>query len=167
MKLRTFHTLWSQFAPRSDRDDRLRFCSRTLGKAVDSTRQLSDEEFDVLISELRKQRHQGSGRVVSMRGQAVSATGASQEQVWKIHQLEAWLGWRAVPERLAGFLRDKFRADRTATLSPRDAWRAIEALFNLAAQSAGARGKTAKKDEVKRLKEVLRTWRPDASSAAS
>jgi hypothetical protein len=46
-----------------------------------------------------------------------------------ILQLESCLGWAAVPERLAGFLRDKYKTERPEMLSFRYAWRAIESLF--------------------------------------
>jgi hypothetical protein len=161
VKSRTFHTLWTKYAGNAaQRDDRLSFCARMLGRAVDSTKELSDDDFDMLIKELRKLMLQGSGRVVSMKGGAV--TGASSEQQWKIRQLEAYLGWKAAPERLSGFLREKYHVERPEQLSARDAWRVIESLFGIAA--AGFKG-AAKRAEVKRLKGVMQTWRDVPASA--
>lgn len=166
VKRKTFFALWNQFARVADRGDRLLWCARQLGMPVDSMSLLSDDDFDCLIAELRRQLQQGSSRVVNLAGRA--QRGPSKEQLWKVRQVEAYLGWKAVPERLAGFLREKFHVERPEQLSARDAWRVIEALIGVAAQSEMIRhadGKPArgeKKLVVARLKGVLATWRSAA-----
>lgn len=169
MKRKTFFALWNQFAKAANRDDRLLWCAQQLGKAVDSMNLLSDDDFDCLIAELRRQLQKGSGRVVNLAGRA--QCGPSKEQLWKIRQVEAYLGWASVPERLAGFLREKFHVDRPEQLSARDAWRVIEALIGVAAQSelaavAKREGRKPRRGEksavAARLKGVLTTWRAAA-----
>lgn len=154
----TFHTLWSRFAPVANRNDRLRWIGKHLHRAVDSSKDVSEEEMGALIAALRREMAASSSRVVNMRGAPVAP--ASNEQQWKIRQLEVYLGWQRVPERLAGLLRDKYHVDRVDQLSAGGAWRVIETLFGIAA--APHKGAT-KRAEIKRLKELLRTWRPNAA----
>lgn len=158
-RLKEFQMRWNRFAPNGDRNARLLWLGELLGKPVDSANQLSTEELDLACRELRSLSAQGSNRVVSMRGAPVKM--ASPEQLFKLKQLEIRIGWKAVPERLAGFLRSKYRVDRAEQLSARDAWRAIEALFGIAAAPHKGKEKTA---EIKRLKELLTTWRPDQAA---
>jgi hypothetical protein len=170
--LRLLHKLWREYCPVSDREEsraeRLRFCGRVLGQAVDSTSQLSEDDLALVIREIRSAMRQGSN-VVSIRGKPMQS--ASREQVWKIRQIEIYLGWSNVPARLAGLLRDQFRVERPEQLSKRNAWRAIEALISIAARELvkSERGADHQVDRRelnqarKRIKEVLQTWRPDAA----
>ena len=96
--------------------------------------------------------------------------GVSQEQRWKIRQLEAYLGWSDNPTRLAGLLRAKFKASggELQHVSHGQAWRLIEMLFAIAARAEAQRdqgpGYKVPSAELKAirasLKERLHSWRP-------
>lgn len=61
---------------------------------------------------------------------------ASDRQIWKIHQLEAELGWRDEPQRLAGFIARQCRGkNNLRDLTVRDAQLVIDGLKNLLAHS--------------------------------
>lgn len=157
VKLREFFSVWNRFArTAAQREDRLQWCARQLGRAIDSMNELSEDDLVMLVKELRREMGKGS-RVLKFPKGGQADGGASPEQLWKIRQLEHRLGWARVPERLSGFLREKYHVESMNQLSARDAWRVIEALFGIAA--AGTKG-AAKRERVKQLKEELRTWRP-------
>lgn len=167
-KLLTFFALWNEFArAAAQRDDRLMWCARQLGEAVDSMNDLSDEQLDMLTTELRRQLKQGTtSNVLGFTGKPMSPDRASKEQIWKIRQIEAYLGWRSTPERMSGFLRDKYRVDSAEMLTCRNAWRAIESLMGVAAQAEfDPRTQTGfdKRASIKRIKGVLKTWRGNAA----
>jgi len=143
-----FFTLWKRFAPSADRDDRLLWVARQLGRALESMKELREDDIALLVNELKRELRGGS-----------NATTATPEQLWKIRLIEQWLQWASTPERLFGFLRSKFKGEgNPAKLTARQAWRAIEALFHVAAGGFKGAEKTA---EVKRIKELLKTWRTE------
>lgn len=153
-RLREFQMLWRRYCPTGDaaesRAERLAWLARLLGKCVDSSKQLSATELALAVRELRAAMRRGSNVVRMPHG--APAEFASLEQVWKIRQLEAWLGWASVPERLGKFLETRFHARRGEALTRSTAWRVIEALLHIAARAEG-KTKTA-------IREELKQWRP-------
>ena len=80
---------------------------------------------------------EGSGPQAPLSQGVGGQGGASEAQIWKIRQIEQYLGWGRPgknEERLDGFLRAKLHVDRPEELTADQAWRAIEALC-----AAGAR----------------------------
>ena len=183
-KVIVLQTLWSKYCPLSDaeesRDARLHFLAQVVGHCVGSANELSEQELEkaiqALMREIQPQRHRGTdGKNVI---QFPNRNGVTREQVWKIRQLEAWMEWAAVPERLEGFLRSKFHAERPEHLTHQQAWRATEALFAVAARArvkqrrsqeseVGSQEiKVSRKEltkEIRKLKEETRYWRPPAA----
>jgi hypothetical protein len=119
------------------RAERLVWLTATCGRPVTSANELSDAELAICIKGLAGGNPAGA---------------PSDPQLWKIRQLEKWLGWSDNSARLAGLLRKLFRVEYPQALSRQQSWRAIECLMQIAARKAG---KT--KSEIR---EELRSWRP-------
>ena len=100
--------------------------------------------------------------------------GPSDAQLWKIRQIEQYLGWGRPGKderRLAGFLRTKFHVDQPEELTADSASSAIEALCAVGARQrikarkgkAYAVKRAELTREVARLKHELQEWRPAES----
>ncbi|AJA42396.1 hypothetical protein AJ85_05735 [Alkalihalobacillus alcalophilus ATCC 27647 = CGMCC 1.3604] len=55
----------------------------------------------------------------------------SNQQIWKIQQLEKELGWEDNPKRMKAFMKKYAGVDRIEWLTPQKAWRLIESLKKL------------------------------------
>jgi len=139
--MRHFQAAWREYCPVTDpaesRAERLVWLSAACGRSITSANDLSDAELAACIKALAKGGPAGT---------------PSEPQLWKIRQLEKWLGWADNSARLAGLLRKLFKLDHPAALSRQQSWRAIEALMQIAARNAG-KSKTE-------IREELRSWRP-------
>jgi hypothetical protein len=139
--MRHLQAAWHDYCPVSgaaeSRAERLVWLSATCGHTVSSANDLSDAELAVCIKGLAG---------------GTPAGAPSDSQLWKIRQLEKWLGWADNSARLAGLLRKLFKLDHPAALSRQQSWRAIECLMQIAARQAG-KTKT-------QIREELRSWRP-------
>ena len=149
--------------PERSRAERLEHIAEIVGHAVTSSKDLSWREANRvihrLLEEVRAEGLSPSGRLpAAPEGEGspaeVSAAassggpppegsgpqgGASEAQLWKIRQIEQYLGWGRPgknEKRLDGFLRAKLHVERPEELTADQAWRAIEALC-----AAGARGR--------------------------
>lgn len=146
-------TLWGRVCPLRDakesKYERLRWLARQTGRIVDSANELTDDELERCIETLRREtrpsghgfsragkRREGSFR--SAEGHKVrqfpNRSGITKEQLWKVRQLEHYLGWAGRPQRLEGLLRSRFQASRPQDLTHAQAWRLIEMLFSIAAR---------------------------------
>jgi len=139
--MRHFQAAWREYCPVSgaaeSRAERLVWLSATCGHTVTSANDLSDAELVACIKGL---------------GKSTPASELTAAQLWKIRQLEKWLGWSDNSARLAGLLRKLFRVEYPQALSRQQCWRAIECLMQIAARNAG-KSKTE-------IREELRAWRP-------
>ena len=183
--------------PERSREERLRRIGEIVGHAVASSRELSWREANRvihrLLEETRAENRSPSGapgpgaETETGLGRASSGEpggllsegsgpkgGPSDAQLWKIRQIEQYLGWgRPGKEerRLAGFLRAKFHVDRPEDLTPDSASGAIEALCAVGARQrikarkgkAYAVKRAELTREVARLKHELQEWRPAES----
>jgi hypothetical protein len=132
---------WREYCPVSgaakSRAERLAWMALKIGRPVSSANDCSDAELVFCIKEIARGDRAGT---------------PSDAQLWKIRQLEKWLGWADNRARLAGLLRKLFRVEYPTALSRQQCWRAIEALMNIGARKAG-KSKTE-------IREELKTWRP-------
>ena len=139
--MRHLQAAWRDYCPVSgaaeSRAERLVWLTAACGRSITSANDLSDAELEACIKGL------AGGN---------TAGAPSDSQLWKIRQLEKWLGWSDNSARLAGLLRKLFKLDHPAALSRQQSWRAIEALMQIAARQAG-KTKT-------QIREELRSWRP-------
>ena len=139
--LRHFQAAWREYCPVTDpaesRAERLVWLSAACGRSITSANDLSDAELVACIKAL---------------GKSNPASELTAAQLWKIRQLEKWLGWSDNSARLAGLLRKLFRVEYPQALSRQQSWRAIESLMQIAARNAG-KSKTE-------IREELRSWRP-------
>jgi hypothetical protein len=139
--MRHLQAAWREYCPVTDpaesRAERLVWLSAACGRSITSANDLSDAELEACIKQLAG---------------GTPAGAPSEPQLWKIRQLEKWLGWSDNSARLAGLLRKLFKLDHPAALSRQQSWRAIEALMQIAARQAG-KTKT-------QIREELRSWRP-------
>ncbi len=153
--LRLLHTLWGQYSPAEDaaesRADRLAYLSRVVGRPVASAKELSAEELRAASNRLLHD--------------LTSTALASQRQVWKIRQIERYLGWNRQRIRLETFLWKMYRARRPEDLSARNAWRSIEALVRIAARALakdeGSGTPAEVREWTRRVKQQLESWRPE------
>jgi hypothetical protein len=181
------------------RYERLRFCAQQVGRVIDSANDLTEEELGKCIQALQQSRDRkgaGAGRqkkppIAGAPGsdsnvvEFPNTSGITEGELWKIWQLEHFLGWAENPARLEGLLRAKFHEANPKYLSHAQAWRAIETLFSIAAREEAkkqsrpstsreepplprGRGSDSRKvspEELKaaraRLKKQLETWRPE------
>ena len=139
--MRHLQAAWHDYCPVSgaaeSRAERLVWLSAACGRSITSANDLSDAELVACIKQLAG---------------GTPAGAPSEPQLWKIRQLEKWLGWSGNSARLAGLLRKLFKLDHPAALSRQQSWRAIECLMQIAARQAG-KTKT-------QIREELRSWRP-------
>ena len=196
-QVKILHTLWSarlrragqRPRPERSREQRLQHIAEIVGHAVASSRELSWREANRVIHRLLEETRAenrspsstpaagpevGEGRVLSAPPNAAPSGGPSDAQLWKIRQIEQYLGWGRPGKderRLDGFLRAKFHVDRPEDLTPDSASGAIEALSAVGARQRikARKGKThaVKRTEltreVARLKHELQEWRPTES----
>lgn len=178
-KIKVLMAIWNKVCPFKDatekRDARLHYIAAVIGRQVTSANDLTEPELQQVIGRLLLEvrparlssRAKRSGAEGPARGNNVQIT---KEQIWKIRQIEQSLGWHTRPERLAGFLLSLFKRPRPELLSHAQAWRAIEALFSLAARERAKRrlgdshqvGKTELAAEVQTIKNELHSWNPPA-----
>jgi len=168
--------LWGEVCPLTDakekKYERLRWLAQRVGRLVDSANDLSEEELEKCIREL--QRSQESGVRSQKLKRFPNTSGITDRQLWKIWQLEHFLGWAGNPARLEGFLRAKFHESNPKFLSHAQAWRLIEMLFAIAArEEAKQRRPSASSGPVSagelkgaraKLKRLLETWRPESAA---
>jgi uncharacterized protein DUF1018 len=182
-KIVVMMALWSQVHPCDDaadcRAERLRFLAQQTGRVIDSANDLADDELERAIQLLHKVR---LSRGIAPSSKARSGSNVrrfpnrnsiSREAVWKIRQLEAYLGWSGVPARLEGFLAHIYKVRRPDDLTHAAAWKCIESLFDVAARAEikaekGAtyrvpRGELAARAAA--LKSRLATWQPSTQEA--
>lgn len=154
------HASWKEYCPLRDRDEsreeRLRFLARLVGRVVASANEFTDVELAAAC-----------GAIASKLRAGAKPEFATSAQVWKIHQIERFMGWHTEPRRLAGFLREKYSVERPEQLSARNAWRAIESLMWTCARiractAAGSPRATraAVNKAHDEVKQDLRSWRP-------
>lgn len=125
-------TLWGKRCPFKGEESkaaRLAYLSELCGRRVESAKDLSAKELTYAIYALRKDQ-----KLQDRNGKGSSAPPSSQ-QFFLIRQLEQSLGWTAVPERLSGFIRSKYRRDRPDQLTASEASKLIEALFRVWARN--------------------------------
>lgn len=186
-----------QLRSERSRDERLEQIAEIIGHPVASSRELSWREANRIIHRLLEEaRANGSAPIGASAAGQLTETGPgsssavvcggpppggsgperkpSEAQLWKIRQIEQYLGW-GIPgkeeRRLAGFLRTKFHADRPEDLTSDSASAAIEALCAVGARQRikARQGKTVpvKRTELTRevaaLKHELQEWRPAES----
>ena len=183
--------------PERARDERLQHISEIVGHEVASSRELNWREANRVIHRLLEEARSASispgggaptGAVVETDdGRALPAEpgglpsegsmpkdGPSDAQLWKIRQIEQYLGWGRPGKderRLAGFLRTKFHVDQPEELTADSASSAIEALCAVGARQrikarkgkAYAVKRAELTREVARLKHELQEWRPAES----
>ena|ERR1035437_5153415 len=153
------------------RDGRLVYLAQICGRVLDSANELTEADAGKAIAALESERPK---KLIAFPNR----NRISKEQIWKIRQLEAseYLGWASESKRLAGFLREQYRgATRPEQLSFKDGWKAIEALFRIAARQAVQRSKGAGYKvpgeellaEVKRIKVALQGWQPPSEMPAA
>lgn len=156
--------LWNQRCPfkgDESRDARLVYLARVIGHALGSSSELTDAEATAAIRALESEK----GKVVGFPNRNLITKG----QIWKIRQIESYLGWASVPERLAGYLRVTCRGtDRPEKLGFRQAIGVIDGLLRLQARGniKAVKGEAYKVPrpelaaEVVRIQKALRYWRP-------
>jgi hypothetical protein len=172
-KLRVMHAMWRKLCAIRDPEElriaRLEYTAKVLDRRVSSATEMTGGELKILIDQMMYDLSHAHRRVPRSGIKVVEMprTGEiSREQIWKIKQLEAWLGWRSAPERLEGFLKKLFDERLPGDLTFQQGWRAIESLFSLAARARAraALGREPSEPELRaerrRLKEQLRHWRP-------
>ena len=176
-KIKVLMALWNRVCPFKDagekRDARLHYIAAIIGHTVSSANDLTAAELKQVIDRLMLEVRPGGRNPASNNlREFPNRAQITNSQRWKIRQLESYLGWTPRPERLEGFLSSLFRVRRPEHLSHAQAWRAIEALFSLAARErvkadngpdyeVGS-AELAKASES--LKEVLHSWRPPSVS---
>jgi hypothetical protein len=161
--------------PKQHKYARLRFLAQQIGRIVDSANDLSDDELETCIHALQQLQRTAATRPRSNLRRFPNRTGITKEQIWKIRQLESFLGWALVPARLAGFLEHVYHVRQPGDLTHARAWQCIESLFNTAARSGLKADKGAAyhvpKDElaarVAILKVHLSSWQPAKTAAAT
>lgn len=181
--------------PERSREERLRQIGEIVGHAVASSRELSWREANRVIHRLLEEaRANGSAPIAAAAVGPLTETGSesswaaasggppagvsgpegkpSDAQLWKIRQIEQYLGWGRPAQRderrLASFLRTKFQVDCPEDLTSDSASRAIEALCAVGARQRikARKGKSyaVKRAELTRevaaLKRELQEWRP-------
>lgn len=180
--------------PERSREERLRQIGEIVGHAVASSRELSWREANRVIHRLLEEaRANGSAPIAASAAGPLTETGSesslaaasggppagvsgpegkpSDAQLWKIRQIEQYLGWGRPGKderRLVGFLRTKFHVDCPEDLTSDSASRAIEALCAVSARQRikARKGKSyaVKRAELTRevaaLKRELQEWRP-------
>lgn len=198
-QLKILHTLWSARVrragkrprPERSREERLSHIAEIVGHTVASSRELSWREANRVIHRMLEEARvrerlpggaaaAGTGEEAGQVQVAASAAetpetapsgGLSESQLWKIRQIEQYLGWGRPGKderRLDGFLRAKLHVDRPEDLSADSASAAIEALCAVGARLRikARKGKThaVKRAELTRevaaLKRELQEWRP-------
>lgn len=162
---------WGNLCPlkgEQARDARLAYCRTVLRRPIESCNDLTPAETDQVISAMQRELASRPASRPSNLRQFPNRNTPSREMVWKIRQLESWLGWTPVPERLGGFLRHMFRKSSPEQLTHAQAWRAVEALHDVAARAQikadkGAAYPVSKPElaaAVATLKVTLASWRP-------
>lgn len=163
-QVRILQTLWGAKLrragkhprPERSRETRLRGIAEIVGREVRSSKDLTWREANRVIQRwLEEARGPGAlgGMEVGAAGRGTAPTPAdrpSEAQLWKIRQIEQYLGWGAPDrpgqkeKRLAGFLKKKFHVDGPEQLSHDQGWRAIEALCAVGARERirARKGKT-------------------------
>jgi len=170
--------LWGDACPVKDvgesRDGRLHYIAAVVGHPVGSANDLTAAEIAQVTLSLEHDlsaKAPASSTPASLAGKVLrfpNRAGISKRQLWKIRQIEIWLGWHSVPARLEGWLDSLFKARRPEHLTHAQGWRAIEGLTSLAARervkaSRGAEymvGRNELAAERDRLKGELLAWRP-------
>ena len=199
-QIQILQTLWSaklrragrRLGPETSREERLRLIAEIVGHAVASSKELSWREANRVIHRLLEEIRSAelspaaivaagpeAGAEPESQPLAPSPSGPSEAQLcpseaqlWKIRQIEQYLGWGQPgknEKRLAGFLRAKFHVSQPEELPHDQAWRAIEALCAAGARSRikARKGQAyrVKRDELTRavaaLKRKLEDWRPE------
>lgn len=157
------------------RDARLVYTAQIIGRVGDSAKDLTAAELRQVIARLRSERPGNippgnipGGKVVRFPNRNL----ITQRQIWKIRQVERYLGWASRPERLAGFLRATCRgATRPERLGFRVAIGVIDGLVRLAARERvrRERGDPAYRVSahelaaaVEQVKGELASWQPAA-----
>ena len=198
-QVKILHTLWSarlrragqRPRPERSREERLQHIAAIVGHAVASSRELSWREANRVIHRLLEETRTenrlpsgapaggpegeiGEGRVLSEPPDAAPSGALTDAQLWKIRQIEQYLGWGRPGKderRLDAFLRVKFHVDRPEDLTPDSASGVIEALCAVGARQrikarkgkAHAVKRVELTREVARLKRELQEWRPAES----
>ncbi len=162
--------LWNAKYPSSgedSRDVRLVFLAQVVGHPVRTSTNLTNAEAAAAIRALEG----AKGKVLAFPNR----TGVTKKQVWKLRQIEAYLGWADEPRRLEGYLREKCSgALCPEELGFRQAIGAIDGLLRLKARENIKRakgegykvGRAELAAEVRRIQEELRAWRPGVGAAA-
>ena len=184
--------------PERSRLERLRHFAEIVGHEVATSRELSWREANRVIHRLLEEVRipgpppsraaAGTSKAASEpKAHAASVApgdlpcevperkdGPSDAQVWKIRQIEQYLGWGQPGKderRLAGFLRAKFHVKQPEELTADSASGAIEALCAVGARER-IKARKGKRYAVKRaeltaeiaaLKHELQEWRPTPS----
>jgi len=117
------------------------------------------------------ERHSSSASSTSSASNVLNfpnRSGISKRMLWKIRQVEHYLGWHTRPLRLERLLEEKFKTRRPEHLSHAQAWRAVEMLMAVAARERvkAERGPDYKVGKAEldaardQIKQHLDTWRP-------
>ena len=183
--------------PERAREERLGHIAEIVGHAVASSRELNWREANRVIHRLLEEvrveslspsggaapgaeAEAGHGRALSAEPAGLPFEGSvskdlpSDAQLWKIRQIEQYLGWGRPGKderRLAGFLQKKFHVDQPEELTADSASSVIEALCAVGARQrikarkgkAYAVKRAELTREVARLKHELQEWRPAES----
>ena len=176
--------LWGDACPVKDvgesRDGRLHYIAAVVGHPVGSANDLTAAEIAQVTLSLEHDlsaKAPASSTPASLAGKVLrfpNRAGISKRQLWKIRQIEQYLGWGRPGKderRLAGFLRTKFHVDQPEDLTADSASSAIEALCGVGARQrikarkgkAYAVKRAELTREVARLKHELQEWRPAES----
>ncbi|MCZ6492390.1 MAG: DUF1018 domain-containing protein [Acidobacteria bacterium] len=162
-QIQILQTLWSAKLRRTgkrlrleiSRTVQLRQISEIVGHEVDTCKALNWQEANQVIHRLLEELgprkpipagvdaerpSEGAAAVVAEAHPILSpvdAPSASDTQLWKIRQIEQFLGWSrrgGTAKRLAGFLRVKFHVERPEQLAHDQAGRVMEALCAVGAR---------------------------------
>jgi hypothetical protein len=111
-----------------DKDNLYAIIEGLTGK--DSIKQLTTRERNTVIMDLghMKDGHKRKGQL------------ASDQQIWKIHELEKQLGWEGEPARLHGYLKKRFGVENIRWITGQQAWKVIEGLKKMAEREANRHG---------------------------
>jgi hypothetical protein len=162
---------WKAAGNDDDRYVRIAWAIPHLGRDIDSFSGLTDADFRKLTEVLRAEMSIRNAMpfmsmIVDMRGRAQKrAAPMTVRQRWKIHQIEAWLGWTR-SESLDKFLK-RYKVESVDDLDAKKARSVIDGLQAMAARDRliarnGPDYKPAKDEiaaEVEAVKKELSTWR--------